>query len=174
MKTRIVLSLFLLIMTIQPGLGQETSKKAKRLKAKMEKIQYIDSLINSKTFRFVADKALPQGWKSVDLTTNFNFLNFDPELIESYMPFFGRAYSADFGGEGGIKFKSKPSEYTIVKAKNGKGYEIDVTVSNIRDTYILALFVSPEGNASLNINSNQKSSISYMGEIGKYEKPVEK
>jgi hypothetical protein len=173
MRYLIVLSLFLL-MIIQPGIGQENSKKAKRLKAKTERIQYIDSLISSKTFRFVADRALPQGWKSVDLTTNFNFLNFDPELTESYLPYFGRAYSADFGGEGGIKFKSKPSEYTIAKAKNGKGYEIDVTVSNTRDTYKLTLFVSPEGDASLNVNSNQKSSISYMGEIGKYEKEVEK
>ena len=174
MKSRIALYLFFLIFSIQPGSGHEISKKSKRLKAKIEKIQYIDSLINSKTFQFVADRALPQGWESVDLTTNFNFLKFDPELTESYMPYFGRAYSADYGGDGGIKFKSKPSEYKIGKAKKGNGYEINVTVSDTHDMYKLTLFVSPEGSASLNINSNQKSSISYMGEIGKYEKPVEK
>ena len=79
MKSTIVLYVFLMIMAIQSGFGQETSKKALRLKAKLEKVHCIDSLINSKTFRFVADRALPQGWKSVDLTTNHNFLKQQPE-----------------------------------------------------------------------------------------------
>ncbi|MEI6137853.1 MAG: DUF4251 domain-containing protein [Mariniphaga sp.] len=174
MKSRIVLLILLLMMVIQPGYGQNTSKKALRLKAKIVKDHYIDSLINTKTFEFVANRALPQGWESVDLTTNHNFLKFDPELIESYMPYFGRAYSVDYGGDGGIKFGAKPLEYNIAKAKNGKGYEVNVTVSDIKDVYKLSLFVSPDGNATLNINCNQKSSISYMGEVGKVEKPVEK
>jgi len=174
MKPQIILCILLMLMCINPCYNQETSKKEKRLKAKIEKVHYIDSLMNSKTFVFMADRALPQGWKSVDLTTNYNFLKFDPELSESYMPFFGRAYSADYGGDGGIKFKVKPSEYKISESKNGKGYDVTATVSDTKDIYKLTLFVSPEGSATLNVNSNRLSSISYQGEIRKCEKAIEK
>ena len=174
MKPYIILCILSMLLCINPCYNQETSKKEKRLKAKIEKVHYIDSLMNSKTFVFMADRALPQGWKSVDLTTNYNFLKFDPEMSESYMPFFGRAYSADYGGDGGIKFKAKPSEYKIAELKNGQGYEVSVTVPDTKDIYKLTLFVSREGSATLNVNSNHLSFISYQGEIGKYEEPIKK
>ena len=85
------------------------------------------------------------------------------------MPFFGRAYRADYGGDGGIKFEGKPKEFKIVTRKKGKGYEINTAVSGSRDYFQLNLLVSPEGSATLTITSNDRSSISYYGEIKKPE-----
>lgn len=150
--------------------SQEVSRKAAREKSRIEKQQQIDSLIHSKVFVFSATRALPLGGNSIDLTTNPNSVKFHPDEIESYMPFFGRAYSAEYGGDGGIKFKAKPTEFNIVTMKGGKGFEINATVAVTRDYYKLTLHVSPEGSATLTINSNQKSAISYFGNI---MKPVE-
>lgn len=163
-----------MISVFGSGLAQEASKKERREKSRIEKQHQVESLIFSKEFIFIATRALPQGGNSVDLTTNTNFVKFYPEEIESYMPFFGRAYSAEYGGDGGIKFKGKPDEYNIVDRKGGRGFEIIARIPATHDNYILTLNVGIEGSASLTINSNQKSSISYIGSIMKLEEPEEK
>jgi len=162
-----------MMIVVATGFAQETAKKIQRKQNRMDKQHQIDSLINSKVFVFVATRALPLGGNSIDLTTNTNSLKFHPEKFESYMPFFGRAYSIDYGGDGGIKFEGKPDEYKVVAKKGRKGYEIHASVHVTRDTYKLTLFVSPEGSAILTINSNQRSSISYTGNVVKYEAPEE-
>ncbi|MCX6236802.1 MAG: DUF4251 domain-containing protein [Bacteroidia bacterium] len=169
MGTKKVVLAFLMMIVLTSGFAQQISKKAQREKNKIEKQHLIDSLINSREFVFVAIRALPQGGGSVDLTGNTNYIKFHPEMIESDMPFFGRAYVVDYGGNGGIKFEGKPVEYKVVTRKESKGFEIDATVSVTRDSYKLSLLVSPEGNATLTINSNQRSSISYNGNIEKFE-----
>jgi hypothetical protein len=170
METKKTILVLLMMLILSLGFAQENSRKAQREKNKIEKQYQIDSLVNSKEFVFVAIRALPEGGSSVDLTTNPNFIKFHPEKIESDMPFFGRAYSIDYGG-GGIKFTGKPSEFKIEARKKGKGYEINTTVSVARDTYKLNLFVNTGGSATLIINSNQRSSISYNGNIEKFEEP---
>jgi len=156
------------------GFAQQTHKKVQREKNRIEKQHQIEKLINSREFVFIATRALPQGGSTIDLTTNSNSVKFHPEKIESYMPFFGRAYNIEYGGDGGIKFAGKPKEYNVMARKGGKGFEVNVTVAVTRDNYQLTLFVSPEGSATLTINSNERSTISYYGDISKFEKPVEK
>jgi hypothetical protein len=170
METKKIISTIILIFVLSLGFAQENPRKAQREKNRIEKQHQIDSLINSREFVFVAIRALPEGGGSVDLTTNPNFIKFQPEKIESDLPFFGRAYSIDYGG-GGIKFTGKPAEFKIEAGKKGKGYEINTTVSVTRDTYKLNLFVNTDGSATLIINSNQRSSISYNGNIEKFEVP---
>ena len=171
MEAEKIMVAFLMIFVLASGFAQDVSKKELREKNKIEKQHQADSLINSREFIFVAVRALPQEGGSVDLTTNSNFVKFYPENIISDMPFFGRAFSIDYGGDGGLKFEGKPSEFNVVTRKEGKGYDIKVAVSATRDTYQLNLFVGPEGNATLTINSNQRSSISYDGNIEKFEEP---
>jgi len=174
MTTKTLLAVLFLILAVGPGFAQGTPKKAQRAKVRIEKQHQIDSLVNSKVFVFIATRALPMGGNSIDLTTNSNSLKFHPEKMESYMPFFGRAYSIDYGGEGGIKFEGKPTEYKVVTLKEGSGFEINATVPVTRDNYKLQLRVSLDGSAILTINSNQRSAISYYGNIVKFEAPEEK
>jgi hypothetical protein len=165
MGTRNIILFSFMMLMLETGIAQVNSRKEEREKDKAEKQHLIDSLMRCKEFVFEARMALPNGGGSVDLTGNSNYLKFMPEKIESYLPFFGRAYSIDYGGDGGIKFEGKPSEYTVATRKGGKGFEINATVPVIRDNYKLTLFVSDEGGASLTISSNQRSTISYHGDI---------
>ena len=169
MEAKKIIVTFLVTFFLTSGYGQVNSRKEQREKNRIEKQHQIDTLIKSRVFVFVASRALPQGGNTIDLTTNSNFLKFRPDKIESYLPFFGRAYSIDYGGDGGIKFEGKPQEYKVVTKKEGKGFEINVTVSVTRDNYKLLLIVGPDGNAFLTINSNQRSTISYNGNVMKIE-----
>lgn len=164
MKAKIILTAVILALFVTSGFAQDKSKKQRKEEKKIEKQKQVEDLINSKEFVFVARQAMPTGYKTVNLTTNPNYVKYHPEIIESYMPFFGRAFSGiGYGGESGLHFEGKAEEYTFTKGK--KNYQVDATVKDEKDTYWLILTVGFEGNASLIISSNNRSAISYSGEI---------
>jgi hypothetical protein len=168
----LVIVLFLLFLG-SSVFSQEKTKKQLKEERKLEKQKQTALLVDSKDFVFIADKALPQGYKTIDLTTNPNYVKFQPDFIKSEMPFFGRAYSGSgYGGDGGLDFEGKPEEFSIEKGKNS--YNIKAVVKGRNDTYTLSLSVFFEGSASLTINSNKRSTISYNGEISAPVKEVSK
>ena len=59
------------------------------------------------------------GARQVNLRSNPNYVKFNPDLMDGYMPFFGTATSGiGLGGDATIKFKDKPETFTIEKKKN--------------------------------------------------------
>ena len=169
MKARIFFMAFILSLIFTSVFAQPASRKSERELNRIEKQKQIQALITSKEFVFEATYALPQGGKSIYLTGSSYTVKFHSDTIESYLPFFGRAYSVDYGGEGGIKFVGKPTEFNVVTLKAEKGYNINATIKAPKDYYKLHLSVTPVGNATLIVDSNQRSSISYQGEIEKFE-----
>jgi hypothetical protein len=170
MKTKISILVLFLSLIVTTGYSQEKSKKQLREERKIEKEKQIATLVDSKAFVFVGRTALGQGFRSIDLTTNSNYVEFKPDNIKSEMPFFGRAYSGVAYGsrDGGLNFEGNPKEFTIEKGK--KAYQIKATVKGDTDVYLLFLSISFGGSATLTINSNNRSVISYNGEIGPIEK----
>jgi hypothetical protein len=168
MKTKTAILVLFLSLIVTATYAQEKSKKQVREERKIEKEKQIASLVDSKAFVFIGQTALGQGFRSIDLTTNSNYVEFKPDKIKSEMPFFGRAYSGvGYGGDSGLHFEGIPQEFTIEKGK--KAYQIKAVVKGETDIFTLFLSVSFGGNATLTINSNNRSSISYNGEI----KPIE-
>ncbi len=173
MKARIIISTVCLALVISPGFAQEKNIKGIKEGKKIEKQQQVEALINARAFDFIARTALPTAYKSVNLSTTTNYVKFQPDLIDSFMPFYGRAYSGvGYGGDEGLKFTGKPEKYTFIKGK--KNYQVNATVKGENDTFTLSLSVGLEGSASLTITSNNRSVISYSGEIKAPEKQEEK
>jgi hypothetical protein len=94
MKTKLSLLIVVIFLTMNSGFSQEKTKKELKEERKLEKQKQTEAMINAKEFVFVARTANPTGMRSVNLTTNPNFVKFQPEMIESEMPFFGRSYGA--------------------------------------------------------------------------------
>jgi hypothetical protein len=156
MKTKILLSIVLSILMIPAFSQEKTDQPGKK--------EQIEMLVNSREFVFHARRAMPSHGSSIDLISNPNYVKFKPDFIEGSMPFFGRAYSGvGYGDEGGLRFSGQPEQFNVEKTK--KNYEITATVKGESDNYRLSLSVAPEGSASLVIISNNRESISYIGEI---------
>jgi hypothetical protein len=150
------------------GFSQEKSKKQIKEEKKIEAMKQVEALINAKEFVFSAKTALPTGFRSVNLSSNTYDVRYNPELIKSELPFYGRAYSGvGFGNDTGMKFEGKPEEFAVTKGK--KNYSVKAVVKGGNDRYTLSLSVGFEGDATLSITSNNRSSISYHGEISKLE-----
>ena len=160
---------FFLSFSMLIGLAQEKTKQQIKEEKKLTKQKEVEALVDSKVFEFQATMAYPQGSRSIDMTTNSNFLRFEKDSIHSEMPYFGRAYSgAGYGGSGGLDFKGPIQNYSIEKDK--KSYNIKAEVKDKTDLYSILLTVFFEGNASLTINTSNRSMISYRGSINKFVK----
>ncbi|WP_269242992.1 DUF4251 domain-containing protein [Flavobacterium limnophilum] len=163
------LMLVLITFSFSNASAQEKTKKQLKEEAKLEKQKKVALLVDSKEFVFSPRSVSPQGGRSITLTDVSYSMEFHPDLIKSYLPFFGRGYGGiGYGGDSGMDFEGKPTVYTIEKTK--KSYLIKAEVKGERDSYSIMLSVYFEGNAYLSINSNNRSSISYDGDIKAIEK----
>jgi len=159
-----ILTFTFFVFCLTNAIAQEKSKKQIKEEAKIEKQKQVSALVDSKEFVFTPRSVTPQGRSNINLNDVSYAMEFHPDLIKSYLPFFGRAYGGiGYGGDNGMEFEGKPTIYTVEKKK--KSYLIKVEVRGERDSYTIMLSVYFEGNAYLVINSNNRSSISYDGEI---------
>jgi hypothetical protein len=164
MKSKISLLAVLYLLIGTTAYSQEKSKKELKEEEKLQKQTQIEALVNSKDFVFKARWATPMGAGQIDLTTNPNYIKFNPDLMDGYMPYFGTVTTGiGMGSDAAIKFKDKPETFNIEKKK--KNFQIDARVKGENDTYRLSLSVSFEGSTSLSVTSNNRGTISYQGEI---------
>ena len=164
MKTLFV-SILTILMTLSFNLSaQQLSKKELRAQKRLAQEQKTDSLVNGGSYTFTADKAHPQGFRTIDLTTNPNHLKVTPEQVNASLPFFGRGYAGmAYGGDAGIKFENKPTKYTLTKTK--KGYLVVMEVSGKSETFNLTLDIFKNGTATLTVLGTNRSAMSYTGTI---------
>jgi len=166
MKAKILLLLILFgCMGISSYSQEKTSKQIKE-EQKLAAQQQTETLLNSKEYVFIGLDAYPTGYRTVNLASRQNFVKFHPELIESDMPYFGRANSSAAyasTSDGGLKFKGKPEEYKFdARTKN---YQISTVVRESGEVYNITLIVQFSGSATLTIICNSRSPISYNGYI---------
>lgn len=92
-------------------------------------------------------------------------LKINKDSVEAYLPYYGRAYTATMNpDDSGIKFKSKKFSYKTTKKKKG-GWTINIAPKDTKEVQNLTLSVSENGYAVLNVNSNNRQSISFNGTI---------
>lgn len=164
MKAKISIMAILLLLIISSSMAQEKSRKQIKEEKKIEKQKQIEALVTAQDFVFVARTALPSGYKTVNLTSDSYTVEFSPEVIDSFLPFYGRAYSGvGYNNDNGLKFKGKSEDFTV--QKTAKNYRLNTVVKGENDVYRLSLTISLTGNSSLTVSSNNRSTISYNGII---------
>jgi hypothetical protein len=163
MKIKWAIVVILCCFVSAPVLAQKQTKKEVKAAAALQKQKEIEALIESKNFVFDAEKAIPLGYRFVLLDRNSYFVKFTADKVNSELPFFGRAFSAPYGGAGGIKFEGKPENVQVDKKK--KNYIVKATVRGQDDVYNLLFSVFFNGSTTLSISSNNRASISYDGVI---------
>lgn len=123
----------------------------------------IQNFVQSKEFVFKAQTVLPMSGVSRQLTSDYD-VRFLGDSIIAYLPYFGRAYSAGYGEGGGIDFTSTKFDYSAKQAKKG-GWNISVKPKDAKDIQQLNFTISENGNATLQVTSNNRQPISFNGYI---------
>nr|WP_321451720.1 DUF4251 domain-containing protein [uncultured Carboxylicivirga sp.] len=172
MKTILSLLIIGFVGFIQPQYINSQNKKNKQEK-RLEEFAETLKLVESGNFIFVPDRAFPQGGRSIDLTTNYGFLKIISETADSDMPYFGRAFQANYGSnDGGMKFKGDMIDKKMEINDKKKSIQFTFEVKD-KDSYKVRMDISYGGSTSVGITSNNRSFISYNGKISELEEEEE-
>lgn len=146
-------------------------------------------IVEAKNFKFVATSALPLNFTDVskvlsrmpgnvgaggtiDLSGSQYDLAIKPDTIKAYLPFYGRAFTADLNpNDSGYKFSSKDFDYTTSKRKKG-GWNVLINTKDVRNNARMNLTIGENGYAVLSVVSNNKQSITYNGYISEIKEPA--
>ena len=167
MKKIILISILALSVCISNA--QEMSKKEKKAAQKAEQIEKTKALIKAASWQFDARQMIPTQGKSKSLTSPYHVILHD-ETVDSYLPYYGRAYRAEYGStESPMTFKSDISEYTVENWKKG-GWIIKFNAKNKTDNLDFIFTIAETGSATLSVTSTNRQSITYYGDIVEFKK----
>jgi len=122
------------------------------------------SLIESGSYQFTVRSATPSGGKTIQISSEYTMKAKDGNY-EAYLPYFGRAYSATYGGNQGVEFKGEPEDLEYTRKDNKNKVSLSFTISADSEKYTVNLEVGGSGYGTLVISNPRKQPISYYGQV---------
>lgn len=142
--------------------GVQNSSRQEKKAAEFENIA---TLLESGHFQFTLRSATPTGGKTVQMTSEYTMEAIEG-VYQAYLPYFGRAYSASYGGNGGIEFKGAPENYSLTRNEKKNIIAISFDIKTDDDLYGISLEIGSSGYGTLVVTSQKRQSISYYGLVG--------
>jgi hypothetical protein len=152
-NVRILLLLLIGVARVLSGGAQETNSNN------------LKTILSGKNFVFKAQSAWPLQGTVVQLTAGYD-MRVLQDSINTYLPYYGRAFTASYTGEGGVNFTSRKFDYKLKEKQKG-GWELTIRPADAKDVVEMNYSVSANGYATLQIISNNRQAISYYGVIEK-------
>lgn len=148
----------LLSILVLAGFAQD--KKATEKQA----ADSIKQMLSDTVFTFEARTALPMKGGMRHLDPGYT-LKLKGDTLISELPYYGRTYQATYGeSDGGLKATSHKFDYTVKDRKKG-GWDVEIDTKDTKERLKFLLTVFDNGDASLNVISNNRESINFDGYI---------
>ena len=154
--------IFMLLLALLVGIPTLSAQQSKKEK-KEQKKEAVMKLIESENYKIDVNTAMPMRGRSIPLTSSYS-LTIRNDSVISYLPYYGRAYSIPYGGGDGLNFKTILKEYNVEMDKKGNAV-IKFVARNPEDRYEFRAKVFPNGSASIDVNMQNRQSISFPGEL---------
>lgn len=124
----------------------------------------ISKAVETRQYVFIAERANPSIGGNRILSPGYD-LTINKDTVISYLPFFGRAYSAPIDpSEAGIKFKTSSFDYKITNRKKG-GWDVTIRPTDVRAASALSLTIFANGYATLQVRGNNRSVMTFQGRV---------
>lgn len=174
MKNILIITLLMFsVVFVNAQEAKKKTKKQKRAEREAIKIAETKTMIENKAFIFIPTQALPTGMKSVMLTSSFD-AKIENDTIDCYLPFYGRAFTAEYGGnDSPMFFNQRLLKYSTEELKKG-GWMIKFDVKNKNNLINFTFQIGETGSTSLSVTSANRAPISYFGELVKIEEKTKK
>ena len=128
----------------------------------------IEKMIDDHSFIFVAERMDPLRGRSRILTSSYD-VRVNNDSLVSYLPYFGRAYTAPIDPTNiGTQFTSTNFTYQVNEVKNNQ-WRISIVPKDVQSIQELIFTIFDNGNTSLNVTSTSRDQISYSGYLKKIE-----
>jgi hypothetical protein len=146
------------VACLQVTFAQETDQETR-----------IKNLVSSGNYVFEPQTAMPLRGQVRQLTYGYD-LRVSKDTLNSYLPYFGRAFVAPINpSDAGLTFTSTDFDYTVKPRRKG-GWDITIQTKDQRDNKRMLLRIQESGYASLQVNSNDRQPITFNGIISERKK----
>ncbi len=125
--------------------------------------QLVQQMLDKRMYKVDFDRAFPMAGPSFALNYPY-FVSVIGDRVESFLPYFGRAYTIPFGGGEGLSFEAPITGYSVKEGKKGQ-HLITFNARSDEDDYTFNLEIYPTGEAFLNINAINKQGMSFDGNM---------
>lgn len=155
-----ILGIILFMMSCGGGQGAITAEERQELEQLKQKVE-------SREFEIVHEWANPQGGSNISLIGNTNFIRFEGETVEVFLPYYGVRYSGGGpGSEGGIKYEGPIENYQVEERLKQREVLVSFEGQNKDNEHLKFLItLYPNGNANTSVTSSQRSTITYRGAL---------
>ena len=155
---QLIIVFLLSCLMVQPALSKDKKDKKAEFKATL-------NLIDSLSFKFVADRSHSSAFPSVDLFSHHNYLKIIGDSACAYLPFYGEAYNIGYTNESGVQFCDKMQDWDKKINERKHRITIKIKVRTVNDSFECVLDIGRSGHASLSVISRNRKFIDYTGKI---------
>lgn len=160
MKKKSVLMIVLsALLTLSCGTQKEANSE-KNMALQKE----VEEMILAKKYSIKANYAMPMKGKQIYLSSAYD-MRIQNDSAYAHLPYFGVAYSAPMGSEGGIKFQEPMKNYKASKKDKNGEWNISFKANDKSGSYDVNISIYQNGKASIYINPVQRQAISFLGEL---------
>lgn len=128
--------------------------------------------VNERDFEIVNEWANPLRASRIHLVGNPNYIRFEGDSVEVFLPFFGVRHSGGgYGSEGGIVYEG-PVQNLRIEEMPGRG-RVMMSFSGNQKSENLDFNITffPGGKTNASVNSSQRDRMGYEGRIINKESP---
>lgn len=159
--TAIFLLLSVIFFLVSCGTGRITGRAMD-----IENYDQLSEVVDSRQFAIQNSWAMPLGGNQIDLIGNPNFIRFKGDSVDIFLPYFGVRHSGGtYGsGEGGIEYEGPLKRFSVSENEDKNiilKFEGEDDTENLNFTVTLY----PSGRTHTSVNSSQRNSISYRGDL---------
>lgn len=122
------------------------------------------ALIESGNYEYTIRSASPSGGRTIQITSSYT-LEVEDGIYKAYLPYYGRAYNASYGGNGGVEFEGEPDNLSVTKDDKKQTITVKFNIKNRDENYDCMLLVTSSGYGTLNVTSSKRQNISYYGTV---------
>ncbi len=163
MAAGVVIGVALIVTMTVSMFACSATRSAAMTEADAVKSARVVEMLQNKLYKVDFDRAFPMSAPSFALNYSY-FVSVIGERVESFLPYFGRAYNIPYGGGEGLRFVAPVTDYKTETGRKGQ-YEISFNARTDEDEYTFNLEVYPTGEAYLTISSIQRQTISFSGSV---------
>lgn len=157
------INIILTVMAVMMLVACSTLTSAEKAERQAKRAQAVEQALAARHYRVSVNMMYPRNGKAKSVSSDYG-LEVKGDTLVSYLPYFGRAYNVPYGGGKGLNFTETLTEYHSQKLSNG-ATQVLIKVKNEEDVYNFTLEIFDNGSTSIDLNSRERESINYSGNM---------
>lgn len=140
-----------------------TASQAVRSEADQANAEVVATMLGNRVYKMDFDHGFPIAGPSFSLNYPY-YVSVIRDRVESFLPYFGRAYSIPYGGGEGLRFDAPMTDYEIRQDRKGRNI-VTFEARTDEDRYQFRIEIYPTGETYLTVSAVQKQAMSFSGQM---------